>query len=289
MELQLQDLRSKPRRRRDSGGAQRPAIYASNSTSPQQTSQPGLKLRASSKHLSLACPHFARMFKDEFREGSELRSNGSVELVVDHPNGIAFLILMLIVHCHTRQVPRVISNKMQTNIAVLVDYYVCYAAVEVFSDMWIAAIENDPVRFASDSLEWVFITWKKLNNNQTSYTQLLVEDLHKLHATAVSGCLLPIGSYQIDSTPSEHDLCSSSVFGALTKRLKQLNVVQKPEDPFEGFQIWKLPEKYRENMRSPESGRGYSKHDACRLSTRVQEMLKSYKDPTGFDLDAGIH
>ncbi|OJJ03101.1 hypothetical protein ASPVEDRAFT_42619 [Aspergillus versicolor CBS 583.65] len=63
-----------------------------------------LRLRVSSKHLSLACPHFARMFRSELREGIELRNNGRLELEVDQRSGTAVLLLMLVIHGRTRQV-----------------------------------------------------------------------------------------------------------------------------------------------------------------------------------------
>lgn len=53
-----------------------------------------------------------------------------------------FLILMMILHGRTRAVPRKISSKRLSEMAVLVDYYECYEAVEVFSDMWIDALEH---------------------------------------------------------------------------------------------------------------------------------------------------
>lgn len=118
-----------------------------------------LQLRVSSKHLALACPHFARMFRSELREGTELRNNGRVELEVDQPSGTAVLLLMLVIHGRTRQVPRQVSKEMLVEIAVLVDYYECYEVVEVFSDMWIAAISDKHEKRVVGAPEWIFISW----------------------------------------------------------------------------------------------------------------------------------
>lgn len=50
---------------------------------------------------------------------------------------MSFLILMMIIHGRTRAVPRKLSLKRLSEMAVLVDYYECYEAVELFSDMWV--------------------------------------------------------------------------------------------------------------------------------------------------------
>ncbi|BCS29569.1 uncharacterized protein APUU_71139S [Aspergillus puulaauensis] len=132
---------------------------SSEATEDADSTARHLRLRVSSKQLSLACPHFARMFKSDLREGTELRNNGRVELEVDQPCGTAVLLLMLVIHGRTRQVPRVVSKEMLIEIAVLVDYFECYKAVEVFFDMWITAIEPHPEERVVEMRDWVFISW----------------------------------------------------------------------------------------------------------------------------------
>jgi hypothetical protein len=130
-----------------------------NTFNSSKASQPKpLYIRASSKHLTLACGYFARMFGSGFSEGMALQSKGSVELKIDHSNGLAFLLLMLIVHCQPRLVPRKLSKQALTNVAVLVYYYQCHTAVEVFADMWIKAIEKVYELKNRESLKWVMIS-----------------------------------------------------------------------------------------------------------------------------------
>ncbi|KAL4765141.1 uncharacterized protein BDW70DRAFT_156292 [Aspergillus foveolatus] len=127
-----------------------------------------LRIKASSKHLTLAFPYFRRMLSSGFREGTELRNNGQVEIDTEEARTVPFLLLMLIVHSRTKHVPMAVSLEMLTDIAVLVDYYECYDAVEVFANLWIAGLEKDvplcstPVdngAVSKKALSWLFISW----------------------------------------------------------------------------------------------------------------------------------
>lgn len=164
---------------------------SSEATENADSTAPRLRLRVSSKHLSLACPHFARMFKSGLREGNELRNNGMVELEVDQPSGTAVLLLMLVIHGRTRQVPRAVSKEMLIEIAVLVDYFECYKAVEVFSDMWIAAIEPHAEERAVEMRDWVFISW--VFSKKTIFEQTTLAVIRR-YATVIPAQGLPLPS-----------------------------------------------------------------------------------------------
>lgn len=123
-----------------------------------------------------------------------LRNNGRVELEVDQPCRTAVVLLMLVIHGRTRQVPRAVSKTMLVEIAVLVDYYECYEAVEVFSDMWVAAIETAPEKRAAEALDWVLISWvfsKKAIFNQT--TLIIINS----YRTAISADEIPLPAKMI--------------------------------------------------------------------------------------------
>jgi hypothetical protein len=92
-------------------------------------------------------------------EGMQVQPKGSLELKIDHSNGLAYLLLMLIVHCRPRLVPRKLSKQTLTDVAVLVDYYQCHTAVKVFGDMCIKAIEKVYELKNRESLKWVMISW----------------------------------------------------------------------------------------------------------------------------------
>jgi BTB/POZ domain len=99
-------------------------------------------MRVSSKHLTIVSPVFKAMLqRDNFREGRELGNTGSVTVPLADDDPDAFIIILDVVHCRSRQVPREISLEMLTRISVLVDKYQMVEAVEMFSNDWIQHIK----------------------------------------------------------------------------------------------------------------------------------------------------
>jgi hypothetical protein len=64
----------------------------------------------------------------------------------------AVTILMNILHHGTRVVPRTISLEMLTKIAVLVDYYGCLEAVELWAEIWMAELGSVASEYYSRDL-----------------------------------------------------------------------------------------------------------------------------------------
>lgn len=116
--------------------------------------------RVSSRHLILASAQFERRLKECWSEGHTLCSEGYVEMPVTDCDPEALLILLNIIHGHTRRVPRSIDVESLTKIAVLVDYYECHEAVEIFSDMWIDRLKGEvPTTYSSELIKWLCISW----------------------------------------------------------------------------------------------------------------------------------
>jgi hypothetical protein len=63
-----------------------------------------IRIKVSSKHLILASPYFRSMLQSNFKEGMNLRTTRATEiwLISGHP--VALLILLNIIHGHTRRV-----------------------------------------------------------------------------------------------------------------------------------------------------------------------------------------
>lgn len=122
-----------------------------------------VRLRASSKHLTLASPVFRRMFTGDWRESRNLAAGERAEIkgenwVVEQVD--AMLILMNIIHGHGRKVPRDITLDTLAEIAVLVDYYECYEAVDVMTEIWIdKLLKSMPSTYGKDIISWIFISW----------------------------------------------------------------------------------------------------------------------------------
>ncbi|KAL2861199.1 uncharacterized protein BJX67DRAFT_391560 [Aspergillus lucknowensis] len=274
-----------------------------------------LRLRASSKHLTLACPYFVRMFRSGLREATELKTKGNVEIEIEDSRGTAFLLLMLIIHCRTSQVPLAVTLTTLADVAVLVDFYECYDAVATFPE---EPIDRDD----SDATRWLLISWvfrrnsiftdmtqwlqllgqdtieatglpipgliiDKLNAERITYIQRLFDDLHRLEVKLRKGC--PRDS---NSTLKKPGLCTFAVLGGFTKHMADMELSSPtPTAPFSGFSAQNLLADLRRKMdspviRDPDSSGSYINHDSCRLSSRVTALLKSYSLPAGFDLDS---
>ena len=119
-----------------------------------------VKLRASSRHLSLASPYFNRMLKGQWKEAETLRADGLISVVVKDVDTDALIILMNIIHGRTRSVPKEVNLETLAKIAVIVDIYECAEAVEVFTDMWIAHLRDTlPSLYSRETMLWICISW----------------------------------------------------------------------------------------------------------------------------------
>lgn len=180
-----------------------------------------LRIRASSKHLTLACPYFRRMFRSKFSEGVQFQSQGNAEIKIHESRVLSFILLMCIVHCRMRQVPTVVSLSALTGMAALVDYYECHDAVSVFSDLWIRALENqlpttpevkptlfsfgqprnyqDPTLDYFNALNWILISWVFYKEDIFRKMSQYLQD----HSTGeITANLLPIPAAIIGVTPN---------------------------------------------------------------------------------------
>jgi hypothetical protein len=128
---------------------------------PQHDKAPAVYLRVSSKHLILASTYFRTMLgPTEYPEGRTLHSEGNVLIPLPDDDSRALAILMYIVHGMTRKVPRHVTLRTLTTLAGLVNYYQLHEAVELFSDTWIANLEEGlPGSNLNVVLQWLFISW----------------------------------------------------------------------------------------------------------------------------------
>jgi len=144
--------------------------------STSQRALPKIRFRVSSRHLIIASRYFERRLKKCWPEGHTLHSQGYVEIPVTDCDPEAFLILLNIIHGHTRRVPRSLDVESLTKLAALVDYYECHEAVEVFSDMWIDRLKDNVAKsYSRDLIRWLCISWvfrkSEIFNNVTRIAQ----------------------------------------------------------------------------------------------------------------------
>lgn len=117
-----------------------------------------MRMQVSSRHLILASTYFKLMFQNDWKETCS--ANGLFEIVMENWDSDAMLILMNIIHGHTRNVKRTVSLEILAKLAVLVDYFQCAEVVELFSQIWIIQLKkNLPTTYSRDLILWICISW----------------------------------------------------------------------------------------------------------------------------------
>jgi hypothetical protein len=130
---------------------------------PEASEEEGIHFHVCSGNLMSASPWFNRVLK---RDGW-LESNRNVEdrhfrISAEDWDDEALLILMNVFHLRNRDVPRTVSLEMLAKIAVLVDYYDCGEAIELFANVWIADLRGNvpiPTTYDRTLVLWIWISW----------------------------------------------------------------------------------------------------------------------------------
>lgn len=129
-----------------------------------------IEFRVSAKHLCLASPVFKKMIQGEFQE-SKPNKEGLLEIKASDWNAEALLIVLDIVHSHHYNVPRRLSEDIIAQIGLIIDYYDCLEAVQIFFDPWYTGIggwlgysfwpfrENLAEDFGTNKTLLLFIAW----------------------------------------------------------------------------------------------------------------------------------
>ncbi|KAE8370401.1 hypothetical protein BDV27DRAFT_119707 [Aspergillus caelatus] len=116
-----------------------------------------LKIRVSSKHLTLASSYFRQRLVPETADHRPVEKDVVPACVEDVD---ALLIMLDIIHGQTRKVPRLISFKKLFMIAVLVEHYECVEAMEAFAEVWTENLKGEiPLVYSEDLVKWIGIAW----------------------------------------------------------------------------------------------------------------------------------
>jgi hypothetical protein len=116
-------------------------------------------MRVSSKHITLASRYFQRMLQGQWKEGEQLRSKGYVEIPIEEDWDLdTFIILLNIIHCRSRAVPKSVSLETLVDLTVLADFYDCVDAVHFFAGAWIhSCARTIPKTYSEDLVKWMFV------------------------------------------------------------------------------------------------------------------------------------
>ncbi|KAF1960015.1 hypothetical protein CC80DRAFT_438439 [Byssothecium circinans] len=281
---------------------------------PKEDEDEGIQYMVSSRHLAIASGYFkSSLAKKGWLEGVPSKVDGKYHLDASAWDPDAFLILLNVLHLHNRKVPRAISLEMLARIAVLVDYYRCAEAVEVFADVWITKARTDspvPTKYGRDLMLWMLISWVfKLPSEFTTTTEIAIrqcrtptiQDMelpipkpildaieHKRYQMInelVETLHVQLLNYRRDgySCPQGSDnnfMCSSVLLGALTKEMDRMGYLSpRPEVPFNGLSFERLCTEVGE-MRTPiwhykpaNRCSDYYSH-SCSFSGKIQSSIE---------------
>jgi len=138
-----------------------PNGVSSQKTSAALNSTSGLRIKASSKHLSLA----SRVFRNKLQyatSGSKnsTQSDGRVHLsLADGFSPKAVSIVLNAIHTRGSKVPREVDLDTLAQIALFVDKLQLFDAVEVYADRWIAKLEDGiSEAYDRDLVLWLYVS-----------------------------------------------------------------------------------------------------------------------------------
>ncbi|KAH6853151.1 hypothetical protein B0I37DRAFT_1202 [Chaetomium sp. MPI-CAGE-AT-0009] len=123
------------------------------------TAQSGLRIKVSSRHLTLA----SRVFKNKLQFGitkSERQSDGRIHLkLAEEFDPKAVKIVMNVIHSRGSRVPKAVDLETLVEIALVVDRFQLFDAVEVYADRWISNLEaNNPNTINDNTTPWIYIS-----------------------------------------------------------------------------------------------------------------------------------
>ncbi|OCK99817.1 uncharacterized protein K441DRAFT_626854 [Cenococcum geophilum 1.58] len=266
-------------------------------------------MQVSSSHLRLASPYFKRMFRSGWLEGEALRIQRRVEIRLQNgEDPDALLIILNIIHGHTRRVPQVVDLTMLAKIAVLVDFYECYEAVEIFSNMWIDSLKDLPQSIGTKLTQWIWVTWVfnkpqqfkaatriagrqnkgPIETDGLPIPQIVVEYIDEQRQKSIDRIILALNDL-LDYFNSDNVHCSfecdSILLGALTKEMKSKKLSSQHLKPqFLGLSYEDAVDKVR-NIRSPSWYDGYRHKHECDIGNHVNPIIASLDDfMCGLDL-----
>lgn len=150
-----------------SGGAEQETltIATNGSSESKSTDAEGDEIwyRVSQRHLASASPTFERMISGTtWKEGIRSDDDNLYHVPAEDWDCEALLCVLQVLHLRNSQVPRTVSLEMLAKIAVLIDFYDCAEALEVFTERWIEHLRMFspvPSHFCRDLMLWMCIAW----------------------------------------------------------------------------------------------------------------------------------
>ncbi|KAF2690671.1 hypothetical protein K458DRAFT_354854 [Lentithecium fluviatile CBS 122367] len=284
----------------------------------------GVCYYVSSRHLALGSEFFkSSLTKNGWAEGQSSTSDGKYHLWASDWDPEAFLILLNVLHLRNRQVPRSLTLEMLAKMAVLVDYYRCGEAVDVFSEMWIdSAKKTSPVpsTYGRDLVLWMCIAWVfklpvefgqttniAFRQSKTPTIQdmclpipkLVLDGMEHKRCQAIEDLVTSLYGWLDKFRGNSHACvrgsqykfaCSSMLLGALTKEMDCIGCwAPRPEIPFEQMsfdELYKGIQAMKSPVWSPSGDRyNYGSGHPCGFQNTVKnEVNQIERELAGLNL-----
>lgn len=142
-------------------GPQQQQPRAASTRAAPPASRPGLRIKVSSKHLSLA----SRIFKNklQFAKAGAKQPDGRIHLQLSAAGEFdprAVSIVLNAVHGRGAKVPKAVDLNTLAQIALFVDRFQLFDAVEVYGERWISKLdERLPEVYNRDLVLWVYVSY----------------------------------------------------------------------------------------------------------------------------------
>jgi hypothetical protein len=159
------------------------AISSRSSSKASDSDLQEMRLRVSSKHLTLASAVFKALLRGGFAESRVLEVGLPAEVRLPDDEPAALLLLLYIIHGQPKKVPKEVSLNTLTHIAVLVDKYELHEVTAAAADAWYDMLERKGMTKNKHSLEelyqflcisWVF-RWTNMFNSMAHSAMLYSE------------------------------------------------------------------------------------------------------------------
>lgn len=111
----------------------------------------------SSKHMKLASPYFRGLLSEKWSHGKSLATEGAARVAIKDCKPDTLLLILNIIHGHTRKVPRQISFPQLVDFSLATDFFQCHEVVEVFALMWIGPLKPHVAATWMDNTKWMMI------------------------------------------------------------------------------------------------------------------------------------
>ncbi|RAL17327.1 uncharacterized protein BO97DRAFT_419571 [Aspergillus homomorphus CBS 101889] len=219
-----------------------------------------IKFLVSSKRLCFASHAFQERLSQPnvHTETSETQTTEILPCYL--PNLDALYILLNIMHCRTRQVPRTLNLQVLCTVAVLTQHYGCLEAVEAFARTWLGKLQHCfPKTYSHDLPQWMLVSrvfhhhglfrlvtkialresTAPITTNGLGIPMGLIDLMNKIRQFRIEEIFIAL--YERMEYLLDHQVCCPDcdhlMIGTLVHQLKSRGLYPPPLIPYEGLSL----------------------------------------------------